>query len=159
MSDSLPQALNRQLRQGENLIDELFNAANGSIKWAVAPSSNFRVGAALLTQDHTIYTGCNIESPVYLGMCAERVALFKALSEGAREFTTLGIVSEEGRPCLPCGTCRQLLWEFAPKLHVVVFQEARVPQTYNLRDLLPQPFERDGHGPHQTRKTSTHRRC
>ena len=128
------------------LPNELFEAARRAIEWAVAPSSKFRVGAALLTKDQTIYTGCNIESPVYLGMCAERVALFKALSEGAREFVTLTVVSEEGLPCIPCGTCRQLLLEFAPTLQIVVFDQLEAHH-YNLKDLLPLPFEREGHGP------------
>ena len=125
---------------------ELFDAARRSIQWAVAPSSNFRVGAALLARSQTIYTGCNIESPVYLGMCAERVALFKALSEGEREFITLAVTSEEGLPCIPCGTCRQLLFEFAPTLQIVVFDQDNAHH-YNLSDLLPLPFEREGHGP------------
>ena len=129
-----------------NNFDELVDAARRSIEWAVAPSSKFRVGAALLTKSQTIYTGCNIESPVYLGMCAERVALFKALSEGEREFITLTVVSEEGLPCIPCGTCRQLLLEFAPTLQIVVFDQHDAHH-YNLKDLLPLPFEREGHGP------------
>lgn len=154
MSEPQPQIFLNGNLNGQNLVDKLFNAARQSIKWAVAPSSKFRVGAALITHDETLYTGCNIESPVYLGMCAERVALFKALSEGARDFAILAIVSEEGIPCLPCGTCRQLLWEFAPNLQIVVFQKPRVPQTYNLIDLLPRPFQREGHGPSTTRRTS-----
>ena len=136
-----------------SVYEELVKAACASIQWAVAPSSKFRVGAALLAKDGRIYTGCNIESPVYLGLCAERVALFKALSEGAREFLTLTTASEEGIPCLPCGTCRQLLWEFAPNLQIVVFDEQKALNIYNLEDLLPRPFEREGHGPFRTRKT------
>ena len=132
--------------------DELFEAARRSIEWAVAPSSNFRVGAALLAKSQVIYTGCNIESPVYLGMCAERVALFKALSEGEREFVTLTVVSEEGLPCIPCGTCRQLLLEFAPTLQIVVFDQHDAHH-YNLKDLLPLPFEREGHGPFRRSNT------
>src|SRR6266496_6522835 len=87
---------------------------------AVAPSSKFMVGAALLCDDGTIFTGCNIESPTYLGICAERVALFKALSEGRRRFVAIGIVCGTNGACSPCGACRQLLWEFAPELEIVL---------------------------------------
>ncbi|RMH32575.1 MAG: cytidine deaminase [Nitrospirae bacterium] len=130
---------------------DLLAAARAALQWAVAPSSNFRVGAALLTPQQTIYTGCNIESPVYLGICAERVALFKALSEGARAFIALAVVAEAAVSCLPCGTCRQLLWEFAPNLEILVAahhpSRAENVVRYSLKDLLPFPFERTGHGP------------
>ena len=128
--------------QGPPLLDK----ARKALVLAIAPSSNFRVGAALLTGNSTVFTGCNIESPVYLGVCAERVALFKALSEGAREFVALAIACEGPLPLLPCGTCRQLLWEFAPKLRIVVEEKGRV-KAYRLQDLLPIPFERNGRGP------------
>jgi cytidine deaminase len=124
----------------------LLDKARKALVRAIAPSSNFRVGAAILTLDSTIFTGCNIESPVYLGICAERVALFKALSEGAREFLALAIACEGPTPLLPCGTCRQLLWEFAPKLRIVVEEKGRV-KAYRLQNLLPIPFERNGRGP------------
>jgi cytidine deaminase len=124
----------------------LLEKAKKALLQAVAPSSNFRVGAALLTRDLKIFTGCNIESPVYLGICAERVALFKALSEGGREFVALAIACDGPMPLLPCGTCRQLLWEFAPKLKIAVEENGKV-KTYRLQDLLPIPFERNGRGP------------
>ena len=124
----------------------LLAKARKTLDRAIAPSSNFRVGAALLTRDAKIFTGCNIESPVYLGICAERVALFKALSEGAREFIVLAIACEGPVPLLPCGTCRQLLWEFAPGLRIVVEDKGRI-NAYHLQDLLPIPFERNGRGP------------
>jgi cytidine deaminase len=124
----------------------LLEKAREALVQAIAPSSNFRVGAALLTRDSKIFTGCNIESPVYLGLCAERVALFKALSEGVRGFTVLAIACEGPTPLLPCGTCRQLLWEFAPKLKIVVEEKGKV-NTYHLKNLLPFPFERNGRGP------------
>lgn len=128
----------------------LLEKARKALVRAIAPSSNFRVGAALLTRDSKIFTGCNIESPVYLGICAERVALFKALSEGVREFLVLAIVCEGPVPLLPCGTCRQLLWEFAPKLLIVVEEKGKV-KAYRLQDLLPVPFERNGRGPFRSR--------
>jgi cytidine deaminase len=127
----------------------LLEKARKALVRAIAPSSNFRVGAALLTRDSKIFTGCNIESPVYLGLCAERVALFKALSEGAREFVVLAIACEGPTPLLPCGTCRQLLWEFAPKLLIVVEEKGRV-KAYHLQDLLPIPFDRNGRRPFRT---------
>lgn len=128
--------------QGPRLLDK---ARKASVL-AIAPSSNFRVGAALLTRDSKVFTGCNIESPVYLGVCAERVALFKALSEGAREFVALAIACEGSVPLLPCGTCRQLLWEFAPTLRIVVEEKGKA-KAYRLQDLLPIPFKRNGRGP------------
>jgi cytidine deaminase len=124
----------------------LLEKARKALVRAIAPSSNFRVGAAISTRDSKIFTGCNIESPVYLGICAERVALFKALSEGVREFVVLAIVCEGPVPLLPCGTCRQLLWEFAPKLLIVVEEKGKT-KAYRLQDLLPVPFERNGRGP------------
>ena len=87
---------------------------------AVAPSSKFQVGAALLCEDGTVFTGCNIESPTYLGICAERVALFKALSEGQRSFKTIAVACGTNGACSPCGACRQILWEFAPELEVAL---------------------------------------
>lgn len=124
----------------------LLEKARKALVRAIAPSSNFRVGAAISTRNSKIFTGCNIESPVYLGICAERVALFKALSEGVREFVLLAIVCEGPQPLLPCGTCRQLLWEFAPKLLIVVEEKDKI-KAYRLQDLLPMPFERNGRGP------------
>ena len=107
-------------------IPQLIKAAEAAWQHAVAPSSGFRVGSALQTEQGAILTGCNIESPVYLGICAERVALFKALSDGFRKFLALAIVCEEGLPCYPCGTCRQLLWEFAPGLKIILVDKCEV---------------------------------
>ena len=125
----------------------ILKEAESAYQFAVAPSSGFRVGAALRSKDGRIFTGCNIESPVYLGICAERVALFKALSEGSRDFDALAIVCEEGVPCPPCGTCRQLLWEFAPGLQVIVSGLDGSPLTYPIETLLPNVFERGGRRP------------
>ncbi len=128
-------------------ITHLLKEAEAAYQYAVAPSSGFRVGTALQSSDGRLFTGCNIESPVYLGVCAERVALFKALSEGSREFEALAIVCEEGLPCPPCGTCRQLLWEFAPALQIIVRGQNGVPLTYTIEDLLPAVFERGDRQP------------
>src|SRR3989442_12427839 len=93
---------------------ELLTKARAAMEMAVAPSSKFRVGAALLCDDGSVFTGCNIESPTYLGICAERVALFKALSEGRRGFTATATAGEANGGLPPCGACRQILWGLAP---------------------------------------------
>src|SRR2546427_7768915 len=99
---------------------QLLTRARAAMEMAVAPSSKFRVGAALLCDDGSVFTGCNIESPTYLGICAERVALFKALSEGRRGFRAIAIAGGANGGCPPCGACRQILWEFAPTLEVLL---------------------------------------
>src|SRR3989442_5387844 len=121
---------------------ELLTKARAAMEMAVAPSSKFRVGAALLCDDGSVFTGGNIESPTYLGICAERVALFKALSEGRRGFTAIAIAGEAngGRP--PCGAFRQILWEFAPSPEGL--PEGR-PGWFSQRpisDHLPRPLDR-----------------
>lgn len=125
---------------------ELFHRAKAALQRAIAPSSKFRVGAALLAEDGRIFTGCNIESPTYLGICAERVALFKGISEGATSFQTMAIVCEEQALCLPCGACRQLLWEFAPSIEIVVQGGSGASQSYRVQSLLPDPFLREKRG-------------
>jgi cytidine deaminase len=110
---------------------------------ALANSSNFRVGVALQAKNEKIYQGCNIETITSnLGICAERVALFKALSEGEREFTAIAIVASSGQVCTPCGVCRQLLWEFAPGLEVIMVDRHGHTLIKQMRDLLPIPFDR-----------------
>lgn len=121
---------------------ELVEKAREARERAVAPSSKFRVGAALLCDDGTVFTGCNIESPTYLGICAERVALFKALSEGQRTFRTIAIVGGINGGCSPCGACRQVLWEFAPDLDIVL-EDGRGGLTQrSITDYFPEPFDR-----------------
>src|SRR5436309_15644052 len=93
---------------------QLLTRARAAMEMAVAPLSRFRVGAALLCDDGSVFTGCNIESPTYLGICAERVALFKALSEGRRGFRAIAIAGGANGGCPPCGVCRAILWECAP---------------------------------------------
>lgn len=110
---------------------------------AVAPTSKFRVGAALLCDDGSVFTGCNIESPTYLGICAERVALFKALSEGRRGFQAIAIVCGSNGGCSPCGACRQILWEFAPNLEVALDDGKGGFILRRIRDYFPEPFDRD----------------
>lgn len=119
----------------------LLDAATEAMMRAIAPYSGFKVGAALQTKDGKIITGHNIETSSYsLTICAERVALFKALSEGEREFEAIAIVASSGNFCPPCGACRQTLIDFAP--HLVVYLSNRRGQVkmFKLSDLLPESF-------------------
>lgn len=109
---------------------------------AVAPYSKFQVGAALLAADGCVFTGCNIENASYgLTMCAERVALFKALSEGARQFTAIAVVADTAAPTQPCGACRQVLWEFGGDLEVILGNLTQETGRFRLTDLFPLPFD------------------
>ena len=129
---------------------ELLIKAQAAKEMAVAPSSKFMVGAALLCDDGTVFTGCNIESPTYLGICAERVALFKALSEGRREFKTIAIAGGANGGCPPCGACRQVLWEFAPRLEVLL-EDGRGGFTQrSITEYFPEPFDRRKVDPSRT---------
>lgn len=125
-------------------IHSLAASAEEAMQRAVAPYSGFKVGAALLSEDGTTFTGCNIENPsLMLSVCAERVALLKALSEGQRSFNALAIVSSDGRYCYPCGSCRQLLKEFAPGLAIYLKSVGGI-RKLSLEELLPYPFEKEG---------------
>ena len=100
------------------------------------------MGAALETAGGTVVTGCNVENATYgLTVCAERVAMFKALSEGHRAFTRIAIVADTEEPTPPCGACRQILWEFGGDLEVELANLERRTGTYRLKDLLPLPFD------------------
>ena len=107
---------------------------------AYAPYSNYPVGAALKATDGTIYTGCNVENAAYPAtICAERTALVKAVSEGQRQFESIAVVSQSGG--FPCGTCRQMLYEFAPDLRVIIANlEGEIVHDARLSDLLPHGF-------------------
>lgn len=122
---------------------ELIEAARAARERAVATFSGFAVGAALEAADGTIVTGCNIENATYgLTVCAERVAMFKALSEGHREFRRIAVVGATASPTPPCGACRQILWEFGGDLEIVLANLERETGRYRLSDLLPLPFDR-----------------
>lgn len=122
--------------------DALVNAARAARENAVARFSGFKVGAALQTADGTIVTGCNIENATYgLTVCAERVAMFKALSEGHREFVAVAVVADTHDPTPPCGACRQILWEFGGDLEVFLANLADHKGTFRMKDLLPLPFD------------------
>ena len=120
----------------------LIDAARAVRLQAHAPFSRFLVGAALEAADGRVFTGCNVESATYgLTVCAERVAAFKAISEGCRSFTRIVIVADTQEPTPPCGACRQILWEFGGNLEVQLANLTTQTGTHQLRDLLPLPFD------------------
>jgi cytidine deaminase len=117
-------------------------AARAAREHAVATYSHFKVGAAVAAKSGRIYSGCNVENASYgLTICAERVAIFKALSEGDREFTAIAVVADTESPTPPCGACRQIIWEFCGDVPVVLATPARIAATHQMRDLLPFPFD------------------
>jgi cytidine deaminase len=121
---------------------ELVAAARRARRQARAPYSHFKVGAALETADRTIVTGCNIENASYgLTICAERVAMFKALSEGHRAFRRIAIVADTRASTPPCGACRQILWEFGGDLEVIIANLRHELGRHQMADLLPLPFD------------------
>jgi cytidine deaminase len=123
-------------------FDALVTEARRAREHAVAPYSKFRVGAAILGRDGTVHTGCNVENASYgLTVCAERVALLKALSEGAREFTAVVVVADTSDPTPPCGACRQLLWEYCGDVPVILADLTDVKARHQLAALLPLPFD------------------
>jgi cytidine deaminase len=131
----------RRLREHQGEIS-LVAAARRAREHADAAYSHAKVGAALEAADGTIVTGCNIENATYgLTMCAERVAMFKALSEGHRAFSRIAIVADGEHPMPPCGACRQILWEFGGNLEVRLATMTEEQGTHRLADLLPLPFD------------------
>jgi len=122
--------------------DSLIQAARRAREHAVATFSGFKVGAALETAAGVVITGCNVENATYgLTICAERVAMFKALSEGHRAFTRIAIVANTDDPTASCGACRQILWEFGGDLEIVLANLSELKGTHRLKDLLPLPFD------------------
>lgn len=125
--------------------EELLRHAREARKHAYAPYSRFPVGAALLADDGQVFTGCNVENASFsLTHCAERVAVGTAIARGARRFRAVAVVGpEDDAPCPPCGSCRQVLWEFGPDLVVVLPDGEGGAQTVPLRELLPGAFGPD----------------
>jgi len=124
------------------MSDPLLQAALRARDFAFAPFSNFKVGAAIEATDGTIYTGCNVESATYgLTLCAERVAVFKAISEGARKFTRIAVAADTDVLTPPCGACRQILWEFCGNAELILVNLHGKSETFRLRDLFPRPFD------------------
>jgi len=121
---------------------KLIAAAQAARENAHAPFSNFRVGAALRAKSGRVYTGCNVENATYgLTVCAERVAIFKAISEGERGFEAIAVVADTDRLTPPCGACRQILWEFCGDVEVVLANVKGKSETHRLSALFPRPFD------------------
>jgi cytidine deaminase len=128
-------------RLGENQLD-IVAAARAARERAVASYSDFKVGAAIETSDGRIITGCNLENATFgLTMCAERVAIFKAVADGHRSFRRIAVVADSRQPTTPCGACRQVLWEFGGNLEVLLANLEKVQSRHQLKDLLPHPFD------------------
>lgn len=123
-------------------IDQLLTAARSARRHARCRYSGFAVGAALWTTEGRCITGCNVENASYgLTVCAERVALWKALSEGLDRFLAIGIVADTAAPTPPCGPCRQLLWEYAGNVAVYLGNLASLQVHFELATLFPHPFD------------------
>jgi cytidine deaminase len=123
-------------------LGPLIEAAKRARLQSVAPFSNFLVGAAVRTADGKVYTGCNVESASYgLTVCAERVAIWKALSEGERHFTDLAVVADTETLTPPCGTCRQIIWEFARGARIVFANLDGKSEKFDIANLLPNAFD------------------
>ena len=122
--------------------EELLGLAAKAKENSNATFSKFHVGAALMTVSGRVYTGCNIENySLSLSVCAERVALYKALSEGEKEFVKIAVVSDDSNSCPPCGTCRQVLYEFAPRIQVLMRENESGVKVISISELLPYPFK------------------
>jgi cytidine deaminase len=126
----------------EESLQQLIETAKSARLQSIAPFSNFLVGAAVKTDEGKVYTGCNVESASYgLTVCAERVAIWKALSEGERQFIELAIVADTESLTPPCGTCRQIIWEFAKNATIVLGNLRGETQVVSIRELLPRAFD------------------
>ena len=123
-------------------MNKLLEAAVAARSNAHAPFSNFKVGAAIEDQDGRIFTGCNVENATYgLTICAERVAVFKAISEGARKFQRIAVAADTDILTPPCGACRQILWEFCGDAELTLVNLQGKTEIFRLKDLFPRPFD------------------
>jgi cytidine deaminase len=124
------------------MTDSLGTAALAARDLAIAPYSHFRVGAALEDAGGRVHTGCNIENATYgLTLCAERVAVFKALSEGSRSFRRIAIAADTDTLTPPCGACRQILWEFCGDIEILLLNPRGKSEILQLKDLFPRAFD------------------
>jgi len=124
------------------MTGDLQSAALSARAHAFAPFSHFQVGAALEDAEGRIHTGCNVENATYgLTVCAERVAVFKAISEGVRKFRRIAIAADTDNLTPPCGACRQILWEFCGDLEIILVNPRGKTETHQLKDLFPKPFD------------------
>ena len=125
-----------------SILDSLTAAALAARENAHAPYSHFRVGAALEDSTGRVYTGCNVENATYgLTICAERVAVFKAMSEGARNFRRIAIAADTDALTPPCGACRQILWEFCGDVEILLVNLHGKTEIIQLKELLPRAFD------------------
>lgn len=123
-------------------MEPLLAAALAARENAFAPFSKFKVGAAIEDEGGRIHTGCNVENATYgLTLCAERVAVFKAISEGARQFRRVAVAADTDSLTPPCGACRQILWEFCGDVEIVLVNPRGKIETYRLKELFPKPFD------------------
>ncbi|HEY8561750.1 MAG TPA: cytidine deaminase [Pyrinomonadaceae bacterium] len=126
----------------EKTDQELIEAARAVRARAHAPFSGFKVGAALETESGDVVTGCNVENASYgLTMCAERVAIFKAISEGEKQFARLAVVADTEELTPPCGACRQIIWEFCGDIPVIMSNLNEKTETVKMSELLPRAFD------------------
>jgi len=124
------------------VTDALISAALAVRENAFAPFSKFKVGAAIEDAEGRIHTGCNVENATYgLTVCAERVAVFKAISEGARKFRRVAVAADTETLTPPCGACRQILWEFCGDVEIVLVNLRGKTESYRLGELFPRPFD------------------
>jgi len=123
-------------------MDDLLAAALAARAHAFAPFSKFHVGAAIEDAEGRIHTVCNVENATYgLTVCAERVAVFKAISEGVRKFRRVAVAADTDVLTPPCGACRQILWEFCGDVEIALVNPRGKIETYQLKDLFPKPFD------------------
>src|SRR5712671_2665510 len=130
------------MRYSVHMSDALAVAALDARRHAHAPFSHFAVGAALEDASGRVHTGCNVENATYgLTLCAERVAVFKAISEGAREFRRIAVAADTETLTPPCGACRQILWEFCGNIEIIMLNPRGKSETLRLKDLFPRAFD------------------
>ena len=132
-------------KEGENTVKEKFKKlikeAEKARKRAYTPYSKFKVGAAVLCDDGKIFTGCNIENASFgLALCAERVAIFKAVSEGSTKFEAIAVIGDTDKPCSPCGACRQVISEFDENIPLIMANLKGDVKIKKIGDLLPEAF-------------------
>ena len=124
------------------MLDDLAATALAAREHAHAPFSKFRVGAALEDESGRVHSGCNVENASYgLTLCAERVAVFKAISEGVRRFRRIAIAADTETLTPPCGACRQILWEFCGDIEILLCNPRGKIETLRLKDLFPRAFD------------------
>jgi cytidine deaminase len=132
-------------KEGENTVNKefknLIKEAEKARKRAYTPYSKFQVGAAVLCADSKIFTGCNIENASFgLTVCAERIAIFKAISEGSTKFKAIAVVGDIAKPCSPCGACRQVISEFGEDIYVIMANLKGNIEIKKIKELLPEAF-------------------